>query len=247
MAAAMTHTNGTPFLQIDNTLDPNPYLAVPFSMLNNPSSVTGLVSEGAPMSDGTLTPYYPGLLDEMAYVDHTSNDFIALLSYDRSGSLRARLVQEATVLVGYSAGHTVDWSDLEQNSSDLSAWPEEGIVPTNPVQSMSAPGGADCLAGQGIVCSSGGHNTLQVAPGVYRREFADCYNHGVAFGQCATIINTTSSAVTVQGSWLTQSYGHQITMNGGDVQSGGTVNLAGATFTAGTTTVSADDAMLLSN
>jgi hypothetical protein len=51
--------------------------------------------------------------------------------------------------------------------------------------------------------------------------------------------------VTVKSSWLTQSYGHQITMNGGDVQSGGTVNLAGATFTAGSTTVPADDAIVL--
>jgi hypothetical protein len=247
MAATMTHTSGKPFLQIDNGLSANNYLSTPFPMLNNTTGVEGVLVEGAPMDDGTLNAYYSTLLDEMAYVDQTANDFVVLLSYDTSGSLQARRVQAATTLLGYSAGHTVSWSDLEQNSSDLSAWPEEGIVPTNPVQSMSAPGGADCLAGQGIVCSSGGHNTLQVAPGVYRREFADCYNHGVAFGQCATIINTTSSAVTVQGSWLTQSYGHQITMNGGDVQSGGTVNLAGATFTAGTTTVSADDAMLLSN
>jgi hypothetical protein len=247
MAAVMTHTSGQPFLQIDNALTPNPYLATPFKMLNSPSTVNGLIAEGAPMSDGTLTSYYSTLLDEMAYVDHTSNDFIALLSYDRSGSLRARLVQEATVLVGYSAGHTVDWSDLEQNSSDLAVWPEEGIVPTNPVQTMDAPRGADCLAGQGIVCSSGGHNNLEVAPGVYRREFGQCYDRGVAFGDCATIINTTGSPVTIKSSWLTDSYDHQMTMKGGDVQTGGTLNLAGARFTAGTTTVVADDAMLLTS
>ena len=59
------------------------------------------------------------------------------------------------------------------------------------------------------------------------------------------IVNDTSSPVTVQGSWLTQSYAHQVTFNGGDAQSGGTLNLAGAGFGPGTTTVPADDAILL--
>jgi hypothetical protein len=36
-------------------------------------------------------------------------------------------------------------------------------------------------------------------------------------------------------------------MNGGDVQSGGTINLTGTPFTAGTTTIPADDAILLSS
>ncbi len=245
MAAAITHTNGTPFMQIDNALTPNDNLAPPFSMLNDPSSVTGLVAEGAPMSDGSLTGYYSTLLDEMARVDQTANDFVALLSYDTSGSQVARSVQEATIMLGYSAGHTVDWADLDTNSDDLAVWPEEGIVPTAPVKSMASPSGVDCLAGQGVVCSSGGHNTLEVAPGVYAREFGECYNQGVAFGDCAAIMNDTGSAVTVQSSWLTQSYGHEITFNGGDIQSGGTVNLKGSAFTPGTTTVPADDAILL--
>jgi hypothetical protein len=54
-----------------------------------------------------------------------------------------------------------------------------------------------------------------------------------------------SSAVTVQSSWLTQTYTHQITMVGGDVQSGGTVNLSGAGFVAGSTMIAASDAVLL--
>ena len=58
-------------------------------------------------------------------------------------------------------------------------------------------------------------------------------------------VNTTSSAVTVQSSWLTHSYGHQLTFSGGDVQSGGSVNLTGTGFTPGSTTVGAKDAILL--
>jgi len=246
MAAAMTHTNGTPFTQIDNALDPNPSLTPPFSMLNNPSSVTGLITEGAPEDNGTLTPYYGSLLDDMAYVDHTTNDFVVLLSYDPSGSLQSRRVQAATTLLGYAPGHTVSWSDLETNSTNLSVFPEEGIVPTNPIQTMSQPAGPGCLQGKGNTCSTGGHNNLQVAPGIYRREFGACYDRGTLFGQCATIINTTSTPITVKSSWLTQNYSSEITMNGGDVQTGGTLDLTGTPFTAGTTTIPADDAALLS-
>ena len=149
------------------------------------------------------------------------------------------------MLLGYSPGHLADWADLEQNSNNLTVWPEEGIYPTTPRQSMGSPGGSGCLAGTGSVCSNGGHNDVQVAPGVYRREFGTCYNQGAAIGPCAAIVNTSSSAVTVSPSWLSLSYGHQVTFNGGDVQSGGSVNLAGADFTPGATTVGAKDAILL--
>jgi hypothetical protein len=247
VAAAMTHTDGSPFLQIDNGLSVNPYLPTTLPLLNDPSAVQGLVTEGAPISDGTITSYYSTLLDDMSAVDHRANDFLVLLSYDPSGSVRARRVQAATVLLGYSQGHIVSWSDLEQNSSDLAVWPEEGIVPTQPIQTMAAPGGSGCLAGTGQLCTQGGHTGVQVAPGVYRREFKQCYNHGVAIGGCAAIVNDTGTAVTVKGSWLAQSYSHQITMVGGDVQSGGTVNTQGASFTAGSTSVPADDAALLSS
>jgi hypothetical protein len=223
----------------------NPNLPPPFAMLGDPSTVNGVIAEGAPEDNGTLVSYYSTMLDDMAYVDQTPNDFIVLLSYDPSGSLQSRRVQAASVLLGYSPGHTVSWSDLETSSTRLAVWPEEGIVPTSPVQTMGAPGGTGCLAGTGAVCASGGHNDLQVAPGVYRREFAACENQGVAFGACAVIVNTTGSPVTVQPGWLTQTYQHQVTMTGGDVQSGGTVNLAGAPFTAGATTIAPQDAAIL--
>jgi hypothetical protein len=247
MAQAMTHTDGSPFLQVDNSLNVNSNLPTPFPMLDNPGTVNGVLAEGAPMSNGHLVSYYSTLLDDMAHVDHTGKDFIVLLSYDTSGAVQSRRVQAASVLLGYSPGHTVSWSDLETDTANLSVWPEEGIVPTDPVQSMAAPGGTDCLDGNGVVCSTGGHNDVQVAPGVYRREFGACYNQGVAFGGCATIMNTTTSPVTVQSSWLTNSYRSQITMNGGDVQSGGSLNLNGAPCTAGSTTVGAQDAMLLAS
>jgi hypothetical protein len=248
LAAALRHADGTPFAQINNGISDNPYLATPWSMLN--SAVGGLVSEGAPESDGTMPASsweYTTMLDEMAYVDHTANDYMVLLSYDQNGSDSSRRVQAASVLLGYSPGHIVSWSDLEQNSNNLAVWPEEGLYPTNPVQTMSEPSGAGCLQGTGDQCTSGGHNDLEVAPGVYRREFNDCYNQGTAIGPCAAIVNTTSSPVTIQSSWLTLPLHHEITLNGGDVQSGGTINLTGATLTPGTTTVGGQDAALLSS
>jgi hypothetical protein len=246
MAAAMTHTNGQQFLQIDNGLSVNDNLSTPFPMLNDTTGVRGLISEGAPMYNGQMITYYSTMLDEMASINHTNDDFAVWLSYGTDGDTQTRLVQAASLLLGYSQGHEVSWSDIDTKSYDLAIWPEEGIVPAGPIQTMAEPGGTNCLAGQGVVCSTGGHNDLQVAPGIYRREFAQCYNQGVAFGPCASIVNSTSSPITIQSSWLTQTYKHQITLVGSDVQAGGTVNLTGATYTPGTTTIPANDATLLS-
>ncbi len=244
MSAAMTHTSGQPFTQIDNTLPPNPFLPQGLDMLSRTADVNGLIGEGEPESDGTLDPYYSTLLDQIAYVADETNSFVVPLSYAPAGASyqsQTRRVQEATMLLGYSPGHLVDWADLETGSSDLAVWPEEGIYPTEPVQSMGSPGGSGCLAGSGQVCSTGGHNDLQVAPGVYRREFGACYAQNAAFGACATIVNTTSSPVTIESSWLTRSYAHQVAFTGGDVQSGGAITLN----EPATTTVPADDAALL--
>jgi hypothetical protein len=247
MAANLTKSDGSTYLQIDNGDGYNPYLNSATALLNNPNSVVGLVAEGAPWDSSLVTNWkYETLLDDMAYVNHTNNDFEVLLSYDPSGTLEARRIQAATILLGYSPGHTVSWSDLEQSlNTDLTIWPEEGVYPTNPVQSMSEPSGSGCFSGNGDVCPTGGHNDLEVSSGIYRREFQDCYNQGTSFGPCAVIVNDTSSSVTVAPSWLTQSYSHVVTMSGGDVQSGGSINLSGSSFSAGSTQVPANDALIL--
>jgi hypothetical protein len=247
MAQSVTHANGTPLLQVDNGISVNPYLPTTLPLLDHPAGVRGLVTEGAPMSNGNLTSFYPALLDEMAWIDHTPDDFMVLLSYDTSGSLAARRMQAASVLLGYSPGHTVSWSNLETNSGDLAVWPEEGIVPTNPLQTMGQPAGPGCLdgTGNGPYCATGGHTDLQVAPGIYRREFATCYDQGTPFGPCAVIVNTTNTTTTTQAAWLTGHYTHQITLQGGDLQTGGTINPTGAPYTPATTTIAPHDATLL--
>jgi hypothetical protein len=249
MADSLTHVNGAPFLEIDNGIGANPWLSTPFPLLGHPDLVNGLIAEDVPEDNGVLINpkwAYPTMLDEMAYVDHTARDFMVLLSYNYDGSYAARRMQAASVLLGYSPGHTVSWSDLEQDNHDLAIWPEEGIVPTRPRQTMHRPRGAGCLQGTGQVCTRGGHNTLQVAPGVYRREFAACYYRGVRFGRCAVIVNTNDHAVRVRRRWLRRSYRHRITFVGGDVQSGGRLRLRGGRFRIGRTRLPAQDALLLS-
>ena len=204
-----------------------------------------------------MANFFSSLLDDMAYVDNhfPSGYFLLLHPYDSSGSAQGRRVSIAATWLGYSQGHTALQEDMNNGvSTDLAVFPEEGIYPSAPVQTMGAPGGSGCEAGTGSICSTGGHNDLRVVSGsnahdagagVYRREFANCYRQNVAIGPCAAIVNDTSSAVAVQPSWLTQSYAHQITFSGGDVQAGGTIDISGAGFTPGTTTVPAGDAILL--
>jgi hypothetical protein len=250
MSASLTHRNGEPFMEIDNTLPSNPYLPQGFDMLNPSTGVRGLSIEGMPENYGVLDPFYSTLLDQIGYVATRTHGLVVVLARAAAGASyqsRTRRVQEATMLLGYSPGHLVDWGDMETGSRDLAVWPEEGIYPTRPIESMLAPGGRGCLAGTGVVCSTGGHNSVQVVPGVYRREFRACYLDGKPFGPCATIMNTLNRPVVARQSWLRGAYFHEITLKGGDFQSGGKVNLNGAPFNAGTTTVRAQDAVLLSH
>lgn len=249
MAAALTHRDGAPFIQADSSLPVDPSLPQGLNMINPAIGVDAWVAEGEPMEDGRLDAYYSTLLDQMAYIASRTRGFVVLLSRGSAGAAyqrRSRRVQEATALLGFRPGRVVDWADLEGGSGNLAVWPEEGIYPTAPVQSMAAPGGRGCFAGTGVVCSRGGHNSVEVAPGVYRRVFRTCYGRRVPFGACAVIVNTTATPVVVRAGWLRDvSLRHQITLVGGDVQSGGRVDLRGAPFRAGSTTVDPDDALLL--
>lgn len=249
MSSALKHRNGTQFLQVDNTLAPNPFLPQGLNMLDRTAGVDGLIAEGEPEQyGGVMDPYYSTLLDQIAYIENRTAAFVVPMSHGLANAptqARSRRVQEATMLLGFEAYRIVDWADLESDSTHLSVWPEEGIYPSEPLQSMQAPGGAGCLAGTGVVCSTGGHNDLQVAPGIYRREFGSCALRSVRFGPCAAIVNSTAAPVIVRSGWLRQHYGHTATLVGGDVQSGGHINLSGAAFTPNTTVVPAHDALLL--
>ncbi len=162
MSAALTHADGQPFMQVDNSLGTNSWLPQGFNMLDHRIGVVGLSVEGEPLNYGVLDSSYSTLLDQMAYIDNRTNSFLVVLARGAAGApyeLRSRRVVEATMLLGYKPGHLVDWEDLEEGYGSLPVWPEEGIVPTGAVQTMRGPGGSGCLAGTGNVCSFGGHNS----------------------------------------------------------------------------------------
>lgn len=198
-AAKMTHRNGRPFLIVQNTVNPNPYLEHGLQMIGRPPNVIGLVTEGVPVSYGAITPWYSSLLDIMALVNKTPG-FLAILSYGSGGHANERFVHTATIWLGYSPGHEVSWEDLAGND-DLSAWPEETIYPEQPVQSMSK-------------------NNLDVVVTfqVWRREFRRCSIRGSYWGRCAALVNTNALPIPIRPSWLTQRYSNTIKVIGGDVQ-----------------------------
>lgn len=249
------------FLQVDNGLVVNPSDPPAFALLNRPAAVVGLVSESYPENSSTnaLASWYSTGLDDMAYLEHApqlAKNFMVLLGYNSSGMLFARRVQEATVMLGFEPGKIVDWADLDEDKPGLAVWPEEGLYFTQPLQTMQMPSGPSCLNGLGGPCAHG-HADLQVAAGantheqtggagVYRREFRECFLRGVPIGGCAAIMNDTNRPVAVSGSWLTQHYRHEVTMVGGELQFGGRLDIRGARFTPGATTIAPDDAVLLS-
>lgn len=256
--------------QVDNTIpdcgNPNEAQGQGIGTVNLlTGNVKGLLAEGCPYASGQFAGnnvggFFPGLLDDIAWVDNNTTGFTGILSYgNASGNAAARRAQQATEMLGWDSTNLYDgmmsWEDLEQDTSNLSAFPEQGIVPTGPLQSMAAPSGTcSFTSGAGTYCSTGGHNSLQpgAAPtGVFVREFHDCYNQGTEFGACAAIVNASGSTQTIQSSWLAQTYGHSVTLssgaNAGSIVDGGTININGATFTAGTTTVPTADAIILTH
>jgi hypothetical protein len=250
-----------PFVQVDNGLSVNPFNLPAFPLLGRPRQVVGLVAEGYPESamPNRLAEWYSTGLDDIAYLEHAPalrRDFIALLGYNARGSLAARRVQEATLMLGFEPGRLVDWEDLDTDRPGLAVWPEEGLYFTEPLQTMGMPSGPRCLDGLGGPCARG-HADLQVAgghnaeeqpggAGVYRREFRACYLRGAPIGPCAAVVNDTEAPVVVRRSWLVQRYRHEIELDRGDVQAGGEVDVHGPEVIPGSTTIGPDDALLLS-
>ena len=199
LAAKLTHRDGRPFSIAQNTVNPNPYLPHGVEMIGDPPNVIGLVSEGAPLSNGDVNRWYAGLLDVMARVQKRPG-FIVLLSYGSGGVPKERYFHTATIWLGYEPGHLVDWEDLA-DTTDLAVWPEETIYPMQPLQSMTKSN-AD----------------LSVSGNVWRREFASCYLKGKYWGRCAALVNFTPSPVSIAPSWLTQPYTNTIQVVGGTMQ-----------------------------
>jgi hypothetical protein len=231
---ALNHVNGQAMRFAFNSLNfDGSNVSSGVNILKASSRFIAAVCEGCAVSNGRIFyDNYQRILDTMAAVNKTQGAFV-LHSTDSAAEgsgtqIFERLITVGLVWLGYSASHAVAWPDLEDATNKLAAWPEDLIVPSDPVQSMTS-----------------GSSDLQVTSGVWRREFRTCYQKSISFGRCAVVVNSNSGSRTILAGWLSQAYSHVISVSGGDILSGGTVSPNQKSFKAGTTTVPAFGAILL--
>ena len=222
-ANALNHRNGSPMYFYYNGLSFTPRSPLIPPLLGNGSRYRGVICENCTVNDGTLRPaMYAKVLGAMARIDAIPGAAFVELSTGKApdGSaeqIAQRLVTTAVAWLGYADGHTIVWPNLEFTTQNLAVWPEDEIVPTQPLETMSRSA-AD----------------IAVAPNVWRRDFASCYREGVPIGPCAAVLNGTPGAIHLWAQWFRQPYGHVITLEGGDAPSGGTISLDGAALTTAT-------------
>ena len=231
---AMSHKNGSPMHFIYQQAYPKLTEVDDLSAIAATPRIAAVTCEQCIANVGQIVVprNYEPFLNEMAAVNATNAAFYILSDGDApAGSatqVLQRLVTTGIVWLAYSEGHTIVHPNLEQTTNNLAIWPEDLIYPSSPLQTMRL-GAAD----------------LQVAPGVWRREFATCYQKSIFFGHCAAVVNSTSSSVTIQASWLTRRYTHVVALSGGDVLSGGTASVRTTAFTPNVTQIQAGGALLL--
>ena len=230
---AMSHSDGSPMHFIYQQAYPSHTEANDLAAFAATDRLVGVTCEGCVAIGSTVAPRnYEPYLNEMAAINDTHAAFYIISKGDAAPGSAAQVLQRwvttGIAWLAYSQGHTIVQPNLEENTNNLPIWPEDLIYPSGPVQTMRS-GAAD----------------LQVASGVWRREFTTCYQMGRYFGRCAAVVNSNGVTVTVRSSWLAQTYRHVLTLSGGDVLSGGTASVGSATFTPNITTVQAGGAILL--
>jgi hypothetical protein len=233
--SGLTHRNGSPMNLFFNGVTFTNGRATDLGIVQENKNVFGAVCEDCVVSLGTFRPqWYASILNAMAQMNAIpTGSFIQLnVGEDPAGSpqqIAERTISAAMTWLGYSPGHTVVFPDFEASTTRLAIWPEYSIVPTDPVESMSTS-----------------YSNLQVATGVYRREFRACYNYGVPIGQCAAIVNgNTTATIRLSAAWLKQAYGHVVELSGGDIPSGGHVLLTSSKFIPSATTLAPGHGILI--
>jgi hypothetical protein len=234
LASVLNHKSGSPMYFYYNGIAFTPHSPLIPPLLGNGSRFRGAICENCAVSDGTLrTAMYPKVLSAMARIDAIPGAAFVELSTGKSpdGSpeqVAQRFVTTAIAWLGYADEHTIVWPDLEFTTHNLAVWPEDEIVPSAPLETMSSSA-AD----------------IEVGPNVWRREFAACYLDGAPIGACAAVLNGSGTQVSVPAAWFHQRYGHTVTANGGDAPSGGSITLNGAAFAPDSTQIPPGQALLL--
>jgi hypothetical protein len=233
-ASGMNHTNGDAMKFMFNGVGFSGSTVENLDILSGSSRYIAAVCENCILNANVFRPtMYANVLSAMAQIDQIPGAAFVELNtgFEASGSPEEqhdRVTTTAVAWLGYSPGQTIVFPNLEDTTTNLAVWPEDAIVPTQPLQSMTSS------AGQ-----------IEVSPGVYLREFAQCYDAGVAIGQCAAVLNSNTSAATIEASWLKQKYTHILEMSGGDIESGGTISLTKDFFVPGISEVQASWGQLL--
>lgn len=231
---SLKHVNGDAFSVVFNGVDTNPSDATPPAiawqtngapLLTTPNVIGGMC-EGCPVSPGVASAYH--WAPELDAFAAAAADGKAVIMLNVMPSTDTQWIAKRTLIEGFELlgyGGVINFCDCEYDNKNLAVFPEETLVPTLPVQTMGAPVGCPNTK-SGDPCTSGGNTSILVAPGVWRREFAQCYIAQVPIGPCAAVVNSTATAVAIDPSWFTASFTHQVTIVGGDVLNGGSLSLS---------------------
>jgi hypothetical protein len=215
-ASALKHTDGKPMEFFYNGINFGPQ--GPRIILLHQPQFEGALCENCVVSAGSFrTTMYAKTLDAMARVNEIDGKQFVELSTGSApagsdAQIAQRLVTTAVAWLGFKDGHTVVWPDLETNTHNLAVWPEDEIYPARAFQSMQK-----------------GPGDLEVAPSVWRREFASCYRNTAEIGPCASVLNGSASPVRVSPSWFRSRFSHALGLRGGDTLSGGSLDFTGST------------------
>jgi hypothetical protein len=254
--AGETNTHGVAQNTFFNGCNSNPYIEPAVTLVKARPNIVGCITEGNVSLDNVRNGRDVYSLDNCARVTLNSNGGIFVNGPDSESGVTARQQATAFNMLCYVPGRVVEWEEAEWGGRYANVFPEEGIYPTEPIQSMRMPSGcpdADIPADgpgnngtNGSPCANHGHNDLLVphTTNIYRREFARCYKQGVPVGRCAVVWNISDSSVTVGADWLSQRYTHKMTLNGGTIDEGGTATITTPYATAGTS-IAAYDALFL--
>jgi hypothetical protein len=97
--------------------------------------------------------------------------------------------------------------EIMGSSGSVYLFAEQTLVPTNP-----------------LTTATSSITQLQTATGAYAREFGLCYLKGVAFDNCATVVNPTTSSVSMPT--LHHVYKWSLVLDNNNLYNGGTLTLA---------------------
>jgi len=159
-------------------------------------------------------------------------------TFDPTGD---RLYNLGGVWLVYDPRYTLVWNQIDSNNGDPNMVDTDGnfdglvqeynIVPTQPYQTATSNDITTLQITDGHTAGSG-----SPAGGVFRREFAQCYQNGSSIGRCAVVLNPESNNYTSGGvvsmPTLSYTYSSALVLNDAPADAGGTATWSGTVPTS---------------